>query len=151
MNSYRLSYISVIALLLLGGLFGACTNPVDNDDEEHPGEEAAGLILMSGGEDLVRVEGGEVADTLFVPLGGTVDVDLEFLDEDGERFHSEDLEEGLALAWDVGGEAIVTIQATGAWSFVVQGDEAGETTMTVLLMHGDHHDFTTPEITVVVE
>jgi len=139
-----------IGLCLIAGWLAGCDNPVENDDEHHPGVEVAGVILISDGEDLVRVEGGQLADTLFVPLEGALDVELAFLDEDGQRFDEHDLEEGLALAWEISGEPVVTVRSTGAWTFEVQGDESGETALRILLMHGDHHDFTTPDVTVVV-
>lgn len=150
---HRFKSISIAVIVIaLGGLIAACDNPVDSNDDDHPGEEAAGIILLRNGQELVRVEGGQVPDTLFVPLdGSTGDLQVEFLDEDGEVFHADDLEEGLELAWEIRGADIITIQSAGAWGFTIQGDTAGETTIRILLMHDDHPDFTTPDIMVVVE
>ncbi len=151
MYTAKIIHIAVIALLL-GGVLAACDNPVEDDGDEHPGEEAEGLLLLSGGQELVRVEGGETSDTLFVPLDeSTGEIEVDFLNESGDVFHGEDLEEGLTLALEIRGEEIVTVQPEGAWDFRLRGDAAGETAIRILLMHEGHPDFTTPDIAVIVE
>ena len=141
--------VAVIVFLIMSGLV-ACSNPAEDEDEEHA--EVEGLVLVLGGEEVVRVEDAEVTGALTVEAGETTsDITVEFLDEDGNEVHVEDLDEELSLNVDIRGSEIVTVASTGQWMFTLKGDEAGDTAIRVQLLHDDHADFTTPNISVTVE
>ena len=149
MFAYRRHGVAVIVFLLMSGLV-ACSNPAEDDHEEHP--DVAGLTLVLGGEEVVRVANAEVTGTLTVEAGETTsDITVEFLDEDGNEVHVEDLDEELSLNVDIRGSEIVTVASTGQWTFTLEGDEAGDTAIRIQLLHDDHADFTTPDIPITVE
>ena len=150
MSVYRRHGIAVIVFLLMSGLV-ACSNPAEDDHEEEHAE-AEGLVLVLGGEEVVRVEEAEVTGSLTVGAGETTsDITVEFLDEDGNEVHVEDLDEELSLNVDIRGSEIVTVASTGQWTFTLEGDEAGDTAIRIQLLHDDHADFTTPDIPITVE
>lgn len=150
MSTFK-SIFSVILVFGLIGLVAACDNPVeDEQDDDHA--EVEGVALMVGGEEVVRVLEGEVTGELEIAAdGGSVDVDVEFLDHDGDRIHAEDLDEDFSLGWELSEEGVVTATQTGTWSFSLTPVSAGVTDLSVQLMHGGHADFTTPDIHVHVE
>ena len=146
---YRRYGVAVIVFLIMSGLV-ACSNPAEDDDHEHA--DAEGLVLVLGGEEVVRVEEAEVTGSLTVGAGETTsDITVEFFDHDGHEVHAEDLDEEFSLGVEVRGSEIVTVAYTGRWTFTLQGDEAGDTAIRVQLLHDDHPDFTTPDISVTVE
>ena len=150
MFTYRRHGVAVIVFLLMSGLV-ACSNPAEDDHEEEHAE-AEGLVLVLGGEEVVRVEEAEVTGSLTVGAGETTsDITVEFLDEDGNEVHVEDLDEELSLNVDIRGSEIVTVASTGQWTFTLEGDEAGDTAIRIQLLHDDHADFTTPDIPITVE
>ena len=142
--------VAVIVFLIMSGLV-ACSNPAEDDDhDEHA--DAEGLVLVLGGEEVVRVQEAEVTGSLTVEAGETTsDITVEFLDHDGDEVHAEDLDSEFSLGVEVRGSEIVTVANTGRWTFTLHGDEAGDTTIRVQLLHDDHPDFTTPDISVTVE
>ena len=141
---------AVIVFLIMSGLV-ACDNPAEDDHhDEHA--DAEGLVLVIGGEEVVRVEEAEVTGSLSVGAGETTsDITVEFLDHDGHEIHGEDLDEEFSLDVEVRGSEIVTVANTGRWMFTLEGDEAGDTAIRVQLLHDGHADFTTPDISVTVE
>ena len=142
--------VAVIVFLIMSGLV-ACSNPAEDDDhDEHA--DAEGLVLVIGGEEVVRVQEAEVTGSLTVEAGETTsDIEVEFLDHDGHEVHGEDLDEEFSLGVEVRGSEIVTVASTGRWTFTLHGDEAGDTAIRVQLLHEGHADFTTPDISVTVE
>lgn len=148
---YTHRFLSVIALVGALGILTACDNPVEEGGDDHEGAEAAGVILSSGEEELVRVLNLEISDTLFVPVGEEVDIEVEFLDDHGDPIHTEDFGDEISMQVEVQDGAVAAASTTGPWSFSIDGQQIGETTLAVKLFHVDHEDFTTPEIPVVVE
>lgn len=150
MFAYKHHGIAVIVFLIMSGLV-ACSNPAEDDHEEEHAD-AEGLALVIGGEEVVRVEDAEVTGSLTVEAGETTsDITVEFFDHDGDEVHTEDLDEEFSLGVVVQGSDIVTVAYPGRWTFTLQGDEAGDTAIRVQLLHDDHPDFTTPDISVTVE
>ncbi len=149
MHNFK-KYISVF--FCIGVLFViGCSedNPVEPTETHN---EAEGLILRTDGQDLVIVKEGTVKSGQI-----TVNVDSQtptikavFLDEDDDEF--EPHEEGSSLAFEFGSnETAEAVMVDGKqWEFVVNGKKVGTTTLVVKLMHGDHSDFLTPNITVSV-
>ncbi len=152
MFAYSRNGVAVIVFLIMSGLV-ACSNPAEDEDEEHA--EVEGLVLVLGGEEVVRVAEAEVTGSLTVDIGGeaTSDITVGFLDHDGDEVHGEDLDSEFNLRVDIQGGQLVTVSHTGRWTFTLQqaGSAEGSTAIRVLLMHGDHADFTTPDISVTVE
>ena len=146
------------AALALGAVLvlGACDDdPVDHHDD-HP--EPVGMVIRSGGADIVTVDDTTVTGSL------TVDADAEtglltilFVDDDGDRFTPDDDDEWLRV--DVADPAVADWEATeaGAFSGTLVGLAGGTTAVVFELMHGPlnaasaHADYTSPSIPVVVE
>ncbi|MEX0821889.1 MAG: hypothetical protein WD021_07070 [Rhodothermales bacterium] len=150
MSTYK-RILSAVLVFGFIGLVAACDNPVEDElDDDHA--EVEGVALMVGGEEVVRVLEGEVTGELEIAAdGGSVEIDVEFLDHDGDRIHAEDLDEDFSLGWEIADESVVTASQTGDWSFSLTPGAAGVTDLSVQLMHGGHADFTTPDIHVHVE
>src|SRR5690606_11961098 len=72
--------------MVLAGAIGACSNPVQHDDEH---AEPEGIVIRAGATELVRVEGidpgGVVTGALSVAVGAeSPDLTVSFIDHDGD-------------------------------------------------------------------
>lgn len=153
---YTRTSISVIAktflFVALIALAGACDNPAEDNEDDHDHAEVEGAILMVGGTEIVRVEEGEVSGEIEIEAGGSaVEIEVEWLDHDGDHIHGEDLDEEFSLGWQLEGDDVVTASQSDTWSISLTPVAAGETQFSVQLMHGGHPDFTTPNIHIHVE
>ncbi len=174
MKTTRFSLLAALlplfALLLI---LPACSddddNPVDAGETEHL--EAFGVRLLLGETVLVTADGSDVTGTLELTAGVTTDlITVEFLDEDGDWFdpadedhdheaapaeEDHDHEHELALVIADNGVATFTLgedidDAPSHWSLTLTGVAAGETTLTVKILHEGHDDYVSPEFTVTV-
>lgn len=156
-----LSRILVIALI--AGAFAACdSNPIEDDnDHEHTLADIYRLELIMNGEEVVVIEGADLADgydnEISIDEGEeTPLISLEAFDEDGDEIHLDELGDEYSLSYDEDklDEDIAEFEQheeDGRWSFHLRGNQPGTTPLELQLMHGDHSDFTTPEIPVEVE
>jgi hypothetical protein len=132
----------------------ACTNPIR--PEEHP--VAGGVVIFAAGTNtvLAQVVGANVdfTTTLDLTVGTPLEVEVMFLDRSDPTnlslaFHP-DADEGESLRVDVTNEAVVVYNDHDD-----HGDfepvAAGTTTVVFELRHGDHPDFRSGELTVVVQ
>ena len=147
-----ISALSIFALALF--IVGCGDNPVDNDHEEHAGAEAVGLIIRDSGTEIVRIEDGQVTGDIEVGHGlETALLSVRFIAENGDLF-TPDADDGYALDWEIADESIAEVEhheEDGAWAFHIVGLEEGQTTIRIKINHGDHPDFTSPEIEIHVE
>lgn len=127
-----------------------CDNPVEDNHEDHA--DAHGFILLVDGAEVVRSEEVEVTDTLFLSLEETTVVAVEFLDEDGDHIHDEDLEGDFALDVASTDPEIVEIVSRDDWSFGLRGARADTAVIEVGLLHmaQQHYDLAPREVPVVV-
>lgn len=127
-----------------------CDNPVEDNHEDHA--DAHGFILLVDGAEVVRSEDVVVTDTLFLSLGDTTVVAVEFLDEDGDHIHDEDLEDDFELDVASTDPDVVEIVSRDDWSFALRGASADTAVVEVGLLHmpQQHHDLTPREVPVVV-
>jgi len=143
-----LSFIGFIGFIVAG----CDENPVDND-EDHEHVEAEAMLITMGSDTLlyqdeiegvlasgdIQINQGEVSDTAVVV----------FLDHDGDQFQPED--DVFSLLIETGNATIAEAPVHDRWEFVVTGNAAGDTYLTVQLMHDDHPDFTGDQIDVNVQ
>ncbi len=124
-------------------------NPVEPHEEHN---EAEGMVLKIGGENIVVVEEGKVqSGEITVKAGNvTAEISARFLDHDGHEFIPEEEGSSLAFVIDDGSIAEASVVSGKQWEFTVNGKTAGSTTIVVKLMHHDHSDFTTPPIPLKV-
>ncbi|HEX6981623.1 MAG TPA: hypothetical protein VF181_02575 [Balneolaceae bacterium] len=141
-----LLFLTLSTALMLTG----CGNPAGSDEEEHP--RPVGIVLQMNGAEIVRYENQEVTGQIEVNTGEeTALITLYFLDENGDQFQYDEPEYSLRPHGI--DESIAEIEQhaeDGKWSFHVRGITPGTTSVVFELFHGDHGDFETPEIPVIV-
>ncbi|MBD3374330.1 hypothetical protein GF406_04775 [candidate division KSB1 bacterium] len=149
MKSRKFLYLLVSAVLFMA----ACDkedNPVDPHDDEH--NEAEGVQLLINTAPVVVVREGKVqSGAVAAPTGGQSPVyTIQFLDHDGDVIS--EFEAASSASIEIANPDIATAAFVQGqkWQFTIQGLQAGATTMVIKLLHGDHADFTTPAIPVVV-
>lgn len=142
----------VLAVLFAVGLTACGDNPVDDDDhDEHA--EAHGLEVQLGDAVVYRVL-EHVVSCDVEPCGITVAagsetavMTVEFLDEDGDHIHDEDLDEDFSLDFEIADGSVATVEQEGDWSFRIGGESVGETEFVLKLIHLEQHeDFTSPPL-----
>lgn len=129
--------VSVLAL-------AACGTETENGEHHEPHE----VELVMGGNVLATYEVEETSweGSLEVDAGAeTGQIEVRFLDDEGDELHFEDEDEPVSLGVKVADEAIVEFVATapGAFTGKFRGKTEGETGVTIELLHGDHPDLTT--------
>lgn len=146
--SIRLLALTFVTTILLAG----CSNPASDDDDHDHDEhsEPYGIQFVMNGETVVTYQDGNTEGHFDVEEEHETSlITAEFLDEDGDEIHGEDLDDEYSLAWEIADTDIADIEQhdeDGRWSFHIVGKTAGETTMQFMLMHGDHADFKTPAV-----
>lgn len=145
------------SILALTGVLalGACDDdPVDNDDEH---QEPVGLVISNGGTDLVTVNGTTVTGSLTVDAATeTAHLDVEFLDDNGNRFTPDESDEWLRVSIADPSVAEWEQDEPGEFGGHLHGEAAGTTSAIFDLMHGAvnsssaHADYTSPTIPIVV-
>lgn len=134
------------AVILLAG----CDNPASNDDDHDGHSDPHGVRFIMNDEVLLTYMEGDATGQFEVGKDReTAIITAEFLDEDGDEIHGEDLDDEFTLGWEIGNTDLVGIaqhEDDGRWDFRVVGKLAGETTVQFKLMHGEHADFQTPDV-----
>jgi hypothetical protein len=153
---YRRNRITALstALALVALTAAACNNPVQ--PEEHP--EAGGVVIFSAGTTTVLAQSvGATVDfttTLNLTVGTPLDVEVMFLNASDPTnpslaFHP-DADEGESLRVTVANPAVVEYHDHDD-----HGDfepvAAGTTTVHFQLRHGDHPDFQSGDLTIIVQ
>lgn len=143
--------LSLLSLFLLLFAAGCSSNPVDGDDHDHA--EVEGMVLLMNGEELFRATDAPSLGTLTVGAGEeTGEIQIVFLDHDGEEIHFHDLEEEFTFGWkglDASVASITQLEREEV-TLVVGGLEAGTTTVELGLLHGEHFDFER-DLTITVQ
>jgi hypothetical protein len=145
--SIRLLALTFATAILMAG----CNNPASNDDDDHEEHsEPHAIQFAMNGETIVTYPAGENSGHFDVEEDHETSlITAEFLDENGNEIHGEDLDDEYSLAWEIADTDIADIEQhdeDGRWSFHIVGKTAGGTTVKFMLMHGDHADFETPDL-----
>lgn len=148
MNTHR--RIPTVLASLAFALFaiaGCTDNPVT--PEEHA--EPVGLVVFEGQTEIVRVEESVVTGA-FDLLNGAVSplYTLQFIDEEGDLFVPDDPDFAPdAIVADA--TVVEVVRGDPAdWDFRLRGLKTGTTSIRLVILHGGHEDFTSPEIPVTV-
>ena len=126
----------------------ACEDATGSDDDDH--HEAVGLVI-TGQNDVVLASVDaqrQVTGSLTVPAGEARHIEVHFLDEDGDRFQLGDDDEHT-LGWEVANESVATVDAHDG-HLDLDGVAAGSTTVVFSVIHGNHSDYDSPAIPIVV-
>ncbi len=144
--------ISTLLFTLAGSLLflGACGT-------DHGHYSAIGVVLSVDGQMIAAQEQENITyadgDAISVPAGATTEtITVEFLGDDGTPFTPE--RSGYSLNYTIGNTDVlgITHPAEGdEWSFRLNGNQAGTTTIQFELWHGGHSDFTSRAFQVRVE
>lgn len=143
---------TALFLLVVTGLFAACSNSTSSEDDEH--SEPAGFVLKMNGQNVVtQSPGGTLTGEFELEVGEeTPLITIFFLDEDGDEFQPDEPENSLGAEFEDDGIAEFEQHAEdGKWSFHIHAEAEGITDLTLMLMHNGHSDFDTQEIHVHVE
>jgi hypothetical protein len=152
----KLSFINNLFVLSVMGLvaLSACSNSTSADDDHDEHADAEGFVLTLNGQDIVtQMPGGTITGEIELAPGEETDlITIYFLDDDGDRIQPDEPEFSLGFEFDDEGIAEFEQHAEdGKWSFHIHAEAAGVTDMHLMLMHGDHSDFTTQGIHLHVE
>ena len=118
-------------------------------DEDH--EDVAGFQIFLNNSVVASQSGTNVTGTITLTQGTTTSaIRVEFRDPDGDVMIISDDDDYLQV--DSSNNNVVTSQldASSDWSFTLTGVSAGQANITIKLMHGDHADFESRPIPVVV-
>jgi outer membrane lipoprotein-sorting protein len=118
-------------------------------DEDH--EDVAGFQIFLNNSVVASQSGTNVTGTITLTQGTTTSaMRVEFRDPDGDVMIISDDDDYLQV--DSSNNNVVTSQldASSDWSFTLTGVSAGQANITIKLMHGDHADFESRPIPVVV-
>ena len=112
-------------------------------------QEAAGLVLRAGGVDLASVWQDQVTGEVEVPIGALGElIEVTFFDPDSVEFQPPSPEHELRFA--IADSLIAGFRAEGVWSFRLDPKTEGETTLSLIIFHEGHADYTSPPIPVHV-
>ena len=165
MNSSMIHGVALRRILSMGVLIGAATlaacedDPVDTDG--HDEGDVAGFvierILDSGARTTLYTYAGPTdPDTLFLPHGEAVDIEVIWMDDHGDPVNLPEDEHG----WEF------TENSSAILSYAASGSEAWQGTITtapllpgatvyggffVTLNHGEEAEFETPQLVVAVQ
>lgn len=129
----------------------ACKNSVSGHNHDH--HDAEGFRLIHSGTVIVDKLPNQAIVNDFPELkaGETLqNIEVWFYDFETDLFQPDD-EDGLSLAVASSASEILEIDVSNSgWSFTIHALAAGNTELTIQLMHGDHADFTSVAIPVTI-
>jgi hypothetical protein len=135
------------AALVLAATFalGACDGTTQPDDHD----EAAGLVILDQNDaTVVSVNAArQVTGSLTVQAGQARHLEVWFVAQDGDHFQPDGDEH--TLGWTVANEAVAVIDSHDD-HLDLDGIAAGNTTVVFSIMHGNHSDYDSPAIPILV-
>ena len=141
-------------------LFISCDEDHDADDHEHEHfEPTIWEFVDDTGAVYLRVDEGVISQEYNTEFSIEANSEsglytINFYDSDGD-LQEPHLDE-YSLSWEIkSGDEFFEINQhegeEGSFEFHFEGKEAGSGTVVFKVMHGDHSDLITPEISVIVE
>lgn len=150
----RIIPVTLFAILLAGLVWAGCSdNPVDPTDEHL---EARGVALRMNGTDTVVVDSNRIKQGRIVVKEGTQTshISIQFIREsDGTRAVPPADDDHMKLGWTIADTTIAGVvreDDDGEWAMHISGLKAGQTTIVIKLLHGDHADFQSIPIPIEV-
>jgi len=143
-NRFRLVPFAVPAFAI-AALAGCNDEPTNV--EEH---EVAFVEVRLGTQAVRHDEGTTVTGGPLVIQRGANNITITFLDEDGEPITDIATEEDHTVVVQPG-NALLTFAASSKLAGVLTGVNAGQSSLSIELKHGDHSDFGPKSIPVVVQ
>ena len=144
MFSYEAVRKQIALAVVVVGL-GACSNPLDDDQDDHLNAVAVEVMSLDGAQ-LARYASGAwtfpSGDALHLHPGDELAVRIFFVEADGERRQLPASGEEITLRVEVQDPQIVSYEDHGDHGDFI-GLAEGETTATIQAFHGGHPDFET--------
>jgi hypothetical protein len=133
------------AALFAGLALAACDSPIGTDAHD----EAMGFRIVADGDTIYHHLGMGEPLALMLPAGATIHVEIQFLESDGDVLQ---LGTGYSAAIETADPTVVAWSRDTGHMFrgVLVTGEMGSTTIRVAQMHGSHHDYRSPHITVTL-
>lgn len=152
MNNSKIftAFKTLFTFLLLISFTVACNNATSGEEDElHPD----GFRLKLNGETVIeQLPDQSLTGEFNLATGEETDlITIWFLDHDGDEFQPED--DDYSLGYTIEDENVVVFEQhteDGNWSFHLEGQSEGTTTLDLRLLHGNHSDFTANDIPVNV-
>lgn len=140
---------AALYLLLLTGIFAACSNSTSSEEEQ----EAVGLRVKQNSQTVLEQNAsGDVTGSLSVASQTSTTFTVFFVDEDGAEFTPEPIEEHTITFSPA--SAIISItnvnHDSAPFSFDLEAQDVGNTTFTVTLNHQGAAEFVTSAFSVEV-
>ena len=108
-----------------------------------------GLILRAGAVELVSVAGNAITGELTTYIDEeTPQITLRFLNDQGQEFTPVS---GFSLATAVASGAVASVVGASGWTFRVQGEGEGATTLTLSVLQSGETRYSSPAIPISVE
>jgi hypothetical protein len=143
--------LAFVTLLLIAG----CSSESDPVTPPADHFQPEGITILSGGDTLVSYFRGIVraGDTLKAPAGNNLSPHWNIRFMDGNRRPLTPPASTHRLGWIIANNGVAEVYRDPGdeWDFHIRGKESGVTTIVLRVLHGDHADFTTSAIPVLVD
>jgi|APSaa5957512622_1039677.scaffolds.fasta_scaffold229807_1 hypothetical protein len=143
-----LRFYALLSILILVG----CSNPIKPTDSEHINADGLQILNHANGDTLITQVNLETTGQLELNLTDILQIGVFLLDENGDQIphdHEGECDHELTIELT---DPIATFTAGEEhMHFDINGISAGTTTFTMILLHGDHADFTSQPIDLVVQ
>ena len=148
----------VWAFLFVLSLFSfySCKDDADDHDDDH--FEPVEWLIQRNDVTVIQIKNGVITTEYNSNFSLNVnelteDYEIVFKDEDGDIIEPDDDE--YSLNWEIDDPEIAELRFDagdeGEFEFRLIGLSAGQTNLTLKVMHGDHSDLITPKIPITVE
>jgi hypothetical protein len=151
-NSFTHAAKTALYLLLITGLFAACSNSTGSDDHE---QEPVGIRIKSNGQGVLEYiahpSNSTTTGSLSVTNGSTNSFTVVFLDEDLDEFTPEPDEHSITFSGAGNIAVFGNINSDSApFSFDVTGTAEGSSTFKLTMNHQGAAEFVTVDLPISV-
>lgn len=143
-------YIISYALIFL--TFSCSEKTTIEDSEDHT--EAIGMVVYHNGSPYFKIREAKIDSTISnefaLKLNQALEFEVKFIGEGGEEIVPHENEK--SLSWIIDDTTLVEMELlpNEKWKFRAIGKKVGSTLIEFRLNHGDHPDFKTPKVPLIV-
>lgn len=143
----------IVTFILIFFVLSCSEKTTITDPGEHT--EAIGMVIYYNGNPYIRIKEGKidssVAKELALKFNQTLSpLEVRFINEDGAEIIPQEATKNLS--WIIDDTTLVEMKLLPGekWKFQALGKKIGSTFVEFRLNHGDHPDFKTPKVPLVV-